>query len=197
MVRRLLFVVVLLALIGIDVGAQRGYTSPPSTYGQDGSYDRSQWRHWIDADKDRQDTRQEVLIAESIVPVTFDARGRVVSGEWHDPYTGRVFTDPRQLQIDHVVARGWAYYHGGWMWDKARKQAFANDLENPEHLIAVYGPANQAKGRLGPDDWKPANEAAWCAYGQAWAVITYRWDLMLTWREYQAIGALLATCATP
>jgi uncharacterized protein DUF1524 len=177
-----------------EVSAQRGYVSPPSTYTQNDSYDRSEWRHWIDADKDKQDTRQEVLIAESTVPVTFDQRGRVIKGRWEDPYTGRVFTDPTQLQVDHVVALGWAYYHGGWMWDKKKKQDYANDLDHPEHLIAVYGPANQAKGRLGPDDWKPENEAFWCDYGKIWVSITYRWDLSLTWREYAAIGELLATC---
>jgi hypothetical protein len=171
------------------------YVSPPTSYSEDGSYDRKTFKHWTDADKDCQDTRQEVLIAESVIPVTLDKRGcRVLAGEWHDPYTGKVFTDPKNLDVDHVVALGWAYYHGARNWTKQQREAYANDLENQEHLIAVENTANRQKGRQGPDTWKPANKAAWCDYGRMWARITYRWNLMLTWAEIEAIGALIDTC---
>ena len=49
-----------------------------------GKYERTAWKHWIDADRDRQNTRHEVLIEESLTPVMFktDKRCRVASGNW-------------------------------------------------------------------------------------------------------------------
>jgi hypothetical protein len=171
------------------------FVSPPTSYAEDGSYDRKTFKHWTDADKDCVSTRHEVLIAESVVPVTMDKKGcQVVAGEWHDPYTGKVFTDPKQLDVDHVVALGWAYYHGARNWTKQQREAYANDLDNAEHLIAVEASANRAKGRQGPDTWKPTNEAHWCEYGKAWVSVTQRWHLMLTWNEMAAVVELLDTC---
>ncbi len=34
---------------------------------------------------------------------------------------------------------------GGYNWDKAKKQEYANDLKNPETLIAVDKSANRSK----------------------------------------------------
>jgi hypothetical protein len=63
------------------------------------AYDRKEWGRWDDPDKDCQDARQEVLIAESVVPVTFDERGcKVLAGKWNDLYTGAVILDPKVIE---------------------------------------------------------------------------------------------------
>lgn len=44
------------------------------------TYNRNDWgASWADADKDCQNTRQEVLIQESLIPVTLDSTGCILS----------------------------------------------------------------------------------------------------------------------
>jgi hypothetical protein len=150
--------------------------SPPIRFGEnqgtagveqaEAEYDRGDWGGWYDADKDCQDTRQEVLIAESETPVTFEDERecRVTSGRWTDPYTGNVFTNPSDLDIDHVVALKEAHDAGGWEWDRDRKRAYSNNLDNPDQLIAVSASANRSKGSRGPEEWLPPKEDFRCPY---------------------------------
>jgi hypothetical protein len=73
-------------------------------------YNRAEWDHWIDTNGDCQDTRQEVLIEESLIAVTLDAQGcRVIVGMWRDEYTGAIYNDPGDLDVDHRVplANAW------------------------------------------------------------------------------------------
>ena len=41
-------------------------------------YDCGDWRHWTDEDGDCQDTRQEVLAEESVIPVSYEEAGLMV-----------------------------------------------------------------------------------------------------------------------
>ena len=116
-------------------------------------------KHWIDADKDCQNTRQEVLIAESLEKVTLDKKGcEVIKGKWHDAYTDKYFTYPNDLDIDHFVPLGEVDKSGGHEWPKNRKMKYANDLDDPEVLIAVDKSVNRSKGDKDPSDWLPPNK---------------------------------------
>lgn len=158
-------------------------------------YDRDLYRHWTDADGDCQDTRQEVLIAESLIPVTFDDRGcRVVAGQWYDAYTGEVFTDPSDLDIDHMVPLAEAHRSGGYQWSPELREAFANDLGDPDSLIAVSASANRSKSDRDPANWLPPDASAHCAYVAAWVAVKDRWGLGADPAELDAIDEVLAGC---
>lgn len=87
-----------------------------------------------------------------------------------------------------------AHLSGGHAWDAARKQAYANDRLEPEHLNAIEDNVNAAKGSSAPDQWKPPLQSAWCFYARDWAEIKKRWDLTVTQTEYDALEDMLATC---
>ena len=178
-----------LVLLVVAVGCQSSPNAPSGVQPRSiPAYNRDEWQHWIDADGDCQDTRQEVLIEESLVPPTFDAgRCRVLSGLWRDDYTGGVFTNPGDLEIDHRVPLANAHRSGGWTWDAARKRSYANDLTEPDHLVAVSASANRAKSDKGPEGWRPPSRDNWCHYANAWRAVKQRWNLEITSQEHAAL----------
>lgn len=158
-------------------------------------YDRSEYKHWVDTDGDCQNTRHEVLIEESMIPVTFDTKGcRVIKGMWKDPYTDRVFTNPRQLDIDHLVPLKEAHGSGGYKWTKEQKQRYANDLDNKNALIAVYRGANREKGARDPSNWLPENIAFQCEYVKSWIAQKSKWHLTMDSKEKKSINRIIKTC---
>ena len=163
------------------------------------AYSRSQWKHWVDADGDCQDARQEVLIAESLVPVTFetDRKCRVETGRWFGVFTGAYFEDPGDVDVDHMVPLKNAHNSGEWDWSPAMKEEYANNLGDDDHLIAVQDNANQSKGARGPDEWMPPDETYWCQYAQDWAEIKARWKLTMTDPEAEAVMEMLQRCENP
>ena len=161
-------------------------------------YDRSTWRHWTDEDGDCQNARQEVLIAESSVAVTFQSEDqcRVATGLWEGPYTGMTVDDPGDLDVDHMVPLGNAHQSGGWNWSPERKREYANYLGYNNHLIATTSGANRSKGSKGPDRWRPPLQDYWCVYAVDWVSIKNEWGLTVTENEYVALSEMLATCET-
>ena len=163
------------------------------------AYDRDDWRHWADRDGDCQDTRQEVLIAESTTDVAYrtDRRCRVATGQWLAPYSATIVTDPGDLDVDHMVPLANAHDSGAWGWSAERRELYANYLDAPEHLIAVTARANRSKGARGPDRWKPEDRTYWCQYAIDWITIKAAWELTVTGEEHAALGQMLGTCSNP
>jgi len=74
------------------------------------------------------------------------------------------FTDPRELDIDHVVPLREGHVSGAHAWPKVKRVEYANYLPDPQHLIAVTFSENRKKGDRDPPDCMPPNGAYHCAY---------------------------------
>ena len=114
------------------------------------SYDRDLFGSgWIDTDQDCQNTRAEVLIAESRVAVAFTSPTdcTVASGDWLDPWSGAQLTSARALDIDHTVPLANAWRSGAWAWTTEQRRAYANDLTDVDHLVAIGARREPFEGR--------------------------------------------------
>lgn len=157
-------------------------------------YDRELFRHWVDADGDGCDTREEVLIEESLVPATVGSGCTVSVGEWFSPYDARTFVAPGGLDIDHMVPLGEAWDSSASEWDELRRQEYANDLDHPEALIAVSAGSNRSKSDRDPAEWKPTNVDHWCRYASEWVTVKFLWGLTADAAEKLALEEMLVTC---
>lgn len=158
-------------------------------------YDRKAWPHWIDEDKDCQNTRAEILIRDSLEPVKFKRNKgcNVTFGKWLDPYTNQVFYKASDIDIDHLYPLYHAHGNGAANWTRDQKRAFAND---PENLLAVEDNANQEKGGLAPHEWLPENEAFHCDYLKRWQYIKAKYGLSASAKENNFIKRKLRMCQT-
>ena len=162
-------------------------------------YDRGQWRHWVDEDGDCQDARQEVLIAESLEPVTYetDRECRVEWGRWWAPYLEHHLGNPGHIDVDHTVPLKNAHLSGAWAWSLEEKERYANFLEDPDHLVAISARHNRSKGARGPEEWAPPDNSLWCNYALDWTEIKHRWGLTMTPYEADIVMDMLGTCEVP
>lgn len=156
---------------------------------------------WKDTDRNGCNQRDDVLRRDA-VEATTQQQGAcdhdVTAGTWIDPYTGRelIFDDlkdPQQaqaLQIDHVVPLAEVWRSGARRWREAKRERFANDLDN---LLAVDGPTNQSKGADDPAAWRPRKEYQ-CAYAQRWIDVKHRWQLAIDDSEKNALVEMLGFC---
>lgn len=145
------------------------------------------------------DTRNDVLRRDlTAVTIKPGSNGcTVLSGTLHDPYTGATIAFTRgtrtsgAVQIDHVVALDDAWQTGAQYWPARRRVDLAND---PLELLAVDGPANEAKGAGDAATWLPPNKAYRCAYVARQVAVKARYGLWVTPAERDAIARVLGGC---
>lgn len=160
------------------------------------AYDRDAFEHWVDADGDGCDTRSEVLIAESTTPATVGADCSV-AGTWTSYYDQQSWTQPSDVDIDHLVALAEAWRSGAWAWTGEQRRAFANDTDFAPTLVAVTDSTNASKGDADPARWLPPAPGARCRYAAEWVEVKYRWHLAIDVAEQQALYGLSNGCGDP
>ena len=155
-------------------------------------YERTLFKHWIDADKDRCDTRKEVLIQEAVSLPKLSSGCSFTGGKWISQYDNLATTDYSTLDIDHMVPLSEAWRSGAWKWSPAQREAFANDLTDSRALIAVTASLNRQKGDQDPSTWMPPENK--CLYVSNWIAIKVRYSLTVDSAEANALTSLVTQC---
>ena len=100
---------------------------------QDG-YDRDKFPHWHTVEGNC-NTRETVLNRDG-TDLDIGTDCYPDSGHWVSPYDGGEWDQASDLDIDHVVPLSNAWKSGASEWTNDDREAFANDLDNPQ-LLAV------------------------------------------------------------
>lgn len=161
-------------------------------------YDRDDWPHWADSGQgDGCDAREETLLDQGKEVRTGDGC-KVLSGIWLSVYDGVIVTDPRALDVDHVVplaevARSGRIVDGRRVgpreWTREQRRAYANDLRV---LVAVTARSNRSKGDDDPARWLPADKRCW--YVARWVAVKSLYELSVDQAEHDAIASVQAGC---
>ncbi|MFF2041911.1 HNH endonuclease family protein [Kitasatospora sp. NPDC058170] len=156
-------------------------------------YERTKFRHWIDADKNGCNTRKEVIIEEAVEAPEIGPGCSLIGGSWYSAYDGVTVTDPARLDVDHVVPLAEAWDSGASAWSPLERERYANDLDEPRALIAVTGRSNRQKSDKDVSDWLPMPSDQ-CTYITDWTVVKTRWGLSIDQREQDTLQQLAAGC---
>ncbi|KAL8795291.1 MAG: hypothetical protein Q9182_007547 [Xanthomendoza sp. 2 TL-2023] len=168
-------------LEGLTVAAQGSQTG----------YSRELFPHWI-TQSGTCNTREIVLKRDGTSVMT-DSACASTSGSWFSPYDGATWSAASDVDIDHVVPLSNAWKSGAASWTTSLRQAFANDLTNPQ-LIAVTDNVNQAKGDQGPETWKPSVTSYYCTYAKMWIKVKSVYSLTVTSAEKSALTSMVSSC---
>ena len=162
-----------------------------------GGYVRALFEHWRDIDGDGCDAREQVLKRDSVTLPQVDPYScKVIAGDWVSPYDGARWSDPTDIDIDHVVALKEAWDSGAWAWSSATRKAYANDTSDKRTLLAVTDNVNQRKSDKDPSNWTPPLKSYLCTYLGNWISVKARWNLSMDKSEWGRIKNLLnSSCA--
>ena len=149
--------------------------------------------HWADAEGDGCDTRQEVLISESMKSPRVSGKCALSGGKWLSPYDGKYHDRTSILAVDHLVSLKEAWRSGASNWSSEQREAYANDLEDSRSLNAITSGLNSSKRDKDLKDWLP--EKGKCEYIESWIAIKARYSLSVDEGEMAVIKKYYKLCS--
>ena len=155
-------------------------------------YDRSLFKHWIDANKNGCDTRKEVLIAEAIVKPKIGKKCALTGGKWLSSLDGKSHTRDSGLDVDHLVPLAEAWRSGAWAWTDEERETYANFIEQEWMLNAVTASVNRSKGDRDVANWLPAKNV--CEYLRGWVIVKAYFNLTVDAAEAKVISKYYESC---
>ena len=132
---------------------------------------------------------QAIAEADVFEPTLSDDGCSVVDGLWKDPWSGTNHSAVEEVRAAHVVPLPNAHASGGSSWDAAKREQFANAVDQ---LRVVSTATASARGDRAPEAWLPTVDA--CGYAREWAALKKAWDLSVTAAERDALAGALGTC---
>ncbi|MDR5710763.1 hypothetical protein [Nesterenkonia flava] len=154
---------------------------------------RDYFGYWTDMDGDGVNTRNEVL-ARDLHEVEWNSTETgVVSGAFHDPYTGEFIRfSPERAALDHIIPVPHAWIEMEHR-EPGEREAFYNDAGN---LLAVSDAARQEKAADAPRNWMPEHEGFRCRYAVAWAETAAAHEISLYASDIAVLRETLYRCLT-
>lgn len=162
-----------------------------SAEGSTSGYSRDLFPHWI-TQSGACDTRETVLKRDGSNVVT-NSSCAATSGSWYSEYDGATWTAAGDVDIDHMIPLAEAWTSGASGWSTAQRQAFANDLSQPQ-LIAVTDNVNQSKSDRDPAEWMPPSASYHCMYARMWVDVKQAYNLSVDSAEKSKLSSVLNGC---
>jgi Protein of unknown function (DUF1524) len=128
--------------------------------------------------------REVVLMKSSAIKVVLNEKGKIIGGQWLCPYTNAIITDPKYIDIDHIVPLAEAWICGAKNWNDRQKNSYARDIDN---LVAVSSIANREKGRCSLENWMPSQKDKQLWYVQRWIYTKRKYNLGMSKEEVRAM----------
>lgn len=110
-------------------------------------------------------------------------------GGYYAAYENRCYDGPRDVTIEHIVARHEAHVSGLCSADYQTKVDFANDLDN---IALADGDVNSEKSNSDPAEWLPDHHQCW--FVSQTLRVKKKWNLSVDKKELEAINEVLSNC---